>query len=415
MVNRISRPFVWSFAAATFMGALFAATTLFNTPEGKPTPPFWGLLVWNFAAFYIWAGLFPVIRELSRRYRLEDHENFIRNIPIHIVGAVLFMCTHLLTFVSLQWIAGSPRAVKLGSYEKLLDFYMHALMDTQVIVYLSILAGAHMLNYYKRYRSEELRAATLRSELAEVELQSLRMQLNPHFLFNTLNVITELIHRDADAAERMVMNLSDLLRSSLATSHEQKIPLSKEIEFVDQYLAIQKMRFGDRLTVVKEIEPGLENMLVPNMILQPLVENALQHGITPSVAGGAVMIQASSQNGQVSLEVIDTGVGLCEEEKESASSSLAVGSNTFLHGSSHTAKHPSLAAYPTMSPSVEMTGTLPASAVATDKCQKNHHGIGLTNTRARLRQLYGDNHRFSITSNPLGGVRVQITIPDDRS
>jgi two-component system, LytTR family, sensor kinase len=404
MMN-IARSFIWSFIAATLMGGFFAATTLFNTPEGKPTPPFWGLLIWNFVAFYIWAALFPIIKEVCRRYRLEDRPNFKRNLPIHVVAGLMFMGIHLLTFVTIQWVVGSPRVEKLGSYEKLLDFYMRALMDTQVIVYLSILAGAHMINYYRRYRSEELRTSNLRSELAELELQSLRMQLNPHFLFNTLNVITELIHKDADAAERMVMNLSDLLRSSLASSNEQKIPLSKELEFVDQYLAIQKMRFGERLTVVKEIEAGLENVLVPNMLLQPLVENAVQHGIAPSIDGGAVMLHAYSSLGGITLEVIDTGVGSCSEELVSAETP-----NTFSHGSSQNGKHEQVMAYATASRSVGMSQTLPLPMVA-EECHKTHHGIGLTNTRARLKQLYGKDHSFRIENNPLGGVRIKIVIP----
>jgi two-component system LytT family sensor kinase len=407
----IARSFLWSFTAATLMGGFFAATTLFNTPEGKPSPSFSGLLIWNFVAFYIWAALFPAIKEVCRRYRLEDRPNFSRNLPIHIVSAVLFMGVHLITFVSIQWIVGSPRVAKLGAYDKLLEYYMRALMDTQVIVYLSILAGAHMINYYRRYRNEELRASNLRSELAELNLQSLRMQLNPHFLFNTLNVITELIHKDPDAAERMVMTLSDLLRSSLASSNEQKIPLSKELEFVEQYLAIQKMRFGDRLTVVKEIEPGLENALVPNMLLQPLVENAVQHGIAPSIDGGAVMLHAFSSAGRITLEVIDTGVGFCANGETIALES----SNTFSHGSSQPAKlHESMAYAGTaglLSPAIGSDISHQTISVATEDCHKKHHGIGLTNTRARLQELYGSKHTFRIENNPLGGVRISIEIP----
>ena len=411
-IKTIARSFLWSFTAATLMGGFFAATTLFNTPEGRPTPPFWGLLIWNFVAFYIWAALFPVIKEVCRRYRLEDRPNFARNLPIHVVSGLLFMGIHLITFVSIQWIVGSPRVEKLGSYEKLLDFYMRALMDTQVIVYLSILAGAHMLNYYKRFKSEELRASNLRSELVELELQSLRMQLNPHFLFNTLNVITELIHKDPDAAERMVMNLSDLLRSSLASSHEQKIPLSKELEFVEQYLAIQKMRFGERLTVVKQVESGLENALVPNMLLQPLVENAVQHGIAPSISGGAVMLHAYSSAKTLTLEVIDTGVGFCSE----AALEPVESPNSFLHDSSHLAKHSQGTAYATeaglLSPAT-LESPIPSTIapIATEDCQKKHHGIGLTNTRTRLKQLYGSGHSLRIENNPLGGVRITIVIP----
>jgi sensor histidine kinase YesM len=203
----------------------------------------------------------------------------------------------------------------------------------------------------------------------------------------------------------MVMNLSDLLRSSLASSSEQKIPLSKELEFVEQYLAIQKMRFGERLTVVKEIEPGLENTLVPNMLLQPLVENAVQHGIAPSIDGGAVMLHVYSSASKVTLEVIDTGVGSCSQELLEHENS-----NTFSHGSSQSAKHGQAEAYATEPRHGGMSQTLLSPMVA-EECHKAHHGIGLTNTRARLKQLYGDAHSFRIENNPLGGVRITIVIP----
>lgn len=336
------------------MGGFFAASTLFNTPEGQPTPPFLGLLAWNFVAWYLWAALFPVIQELARQYPLESA--FVRNLPKHIVGGITLMAVHVLVFVSIQWLIQSEPATRMSTFGEMLQSYVRALFDTQVTVYLLVLAAAHMINYYKRFKSEELRSATLRSQLAELQLQALRMQLNPHFLFNTLNAITELIHSSPDKAERMVVNLSELLRTTLATADEQRIPLEKELEFIEQYLAIQKMRFGDRLKIERRVAPELLNAYVPNMIIQPIVENSLIHGIGPLAQGGAVSIEAQRMDHMLRISVRDTGKGLPD---------------------SHDL----------------------------------YKGIGLRNTRDRLSQLYGSRQRLTVEPQADRGVCVTIELP----
>lgn len=329
-------------------------------PEGQPAPPFFGLLVWNFVAWYLWAALFHLIRKLAQEYPLDGgNRNYLKNLPIHLVSAVLFMGVHVVALVSIQWLLDSPRAETIGSFGAMIDFYIHALFDTQVTVYLLLLVAAHMVNYYERMRAEEIRNANFRTQIAELQLASLRMQLNPHFLFNTLNAITELIHTDPDAAEKMVMNLSELLRSTLATINEQKVPLQKEIEFIDQYLEIQKMRFGDRLKISRFIPSSLLNASVPNMVLQPIVENAVGHGIAPLAAGGSITIAAEENASSIRLTVTDDGVGLTS------------GQDIF-------------------------------------------SGIGLRNTRDRLIQLYGERQRLLVESQATGGVRVTIEIPHEQ-
>jgi signal transduction histidine kinase len=196
----------------------------------------------------------------------------------------------------------------------------------------------------------------LEARLAQAQLESLKLQLHPHFLFNTLNTITALINTDPRAAERMVSGLSDLLRLSLRSAPEPEVPLDRELEVLDRYVEIQTVRFKDRLTVAFEIDPSVRRALVPNLILQPLVENAIRHGIAPRAAPGRIEIRATRVDGRLALRVTDDGVGAAP-------------------------------------------GVVP------------REGIGLSNARARLRSLYGTAHRFYAGRGPGGGFAVSIDIP----
>ena len=198
--------------------------------------------------------------------------------------------------------------------------------------------------------------ADLEAKLAQAQLESLKLQLHPHFLFNTLNTITALINTDARAAERVVSALSELLRLSLRTAPEPEVPLERELEVLEHYIGIQRVRFKDRLTVAFDIDPAARRALVPTLILQPLVENAIRHGIAPRAAPGRVVIAARQADGRLELRVSDDGVGCA-------------------------------AASPP------------------------REGIGLGNARARLRSLYGGAHRFEVGGRPDGGFAVSIDIP----
>jgi hypothetical protein len=212
----------------------------------------------------------------------------------------------------------------------------------------------HLATSYSRQALDRDR---LEVRLAQAQLQSLKLQLHPHFLFNTLNTITALISTDGAAAERMVTGLSGLLRLSLRNAGEQEVPLTRELEVLEHYVGIQQIRFQDRLTVRFAVDPEARCAMVPNLILQPLVENAIRHGIAPRATAGRIEVHARRDNGAVELLVADDGVGVDE-----------------------------------------------AAATAGD-------GIGLTNTQARLQQLYGREHDFELSSGPLGGFAVRIRIP----
>jgi two-component sensor histidine kinase len=196
----------------------------------------------------------------------------------------------------------------------------------------------------------------LEARLARAQLQSLRLQLNPHFLFNTLNTITALIGTNRDKAERVVAGLSELLRMSLNDASAQEVTLERELEMLEHYIAIQQIRFQDRLTVSFRIDPGVQRALVPHLMLQPLVENAIRHGIAPRALPGHVEVAAGRSNGMLVMQVTDDGVG--------------------------------------------------------EKPNSDHHdGVGLGNTRARLLSLYGDEHRFEAHGRNGGGFEVHIEIP----
>jgi two-component system LytT family sensor kinase len=225
-----------------------------------------------------------------------------------------------------------------------------------LLVYWGIVAGQNAFTYYWKFHERELHAAALETRLTEARLQALQMQLNPHFLFNTLNAIASLMHKDVDAADRMIVRLSELLRYALDSTNEQEVPLHRELDFLGRYLDIQRARFGERLTVNHQIADEVLHARVPNLILQPLVENAIEHGIEPHARPGEIILRALRRDGRLILEVEDNGVGLAK-------------------------------------------GLQPVD------------GIGLSNTRARLQQLYGPEQRLELKGASGGGLTVRIDIP----
>jgi LytS/YehU family sensor histidine kinase len=213
-------------------------------------------------------------------------------------------------------------------------------------------------HYHQRNRERELQASALATELVRTRLDVLRMQLNPHFLFNTLHTISALIHESPEDADRIVARLSELLRVSLEQSDTQEVPLREELAFLERYLEIEQTRFQDRLAIEMEIDAGLDDVLVPSLILQPLVENAVRHGIEPRENTGRITIAARRLEAMLELKVSDNGPGLSETE---------------------------------MAPRRE--------------------GVGLSNTRSRLLHLYGAKQQFELTPAPGGGLEARLLIP----
>ncbi len=227
-----------------------------------------------------------------------------------------------------------------------------------LLIYASIIAIRNALDTYRKYQEREVRAAQLEAQLTQAHLDALRKQLHPHFLFNTLNTVSILIDEDTGAARNMLVRLSDLLRSTLDGAKTHEVSLKQELEFIESYLEIERMRFHDRLTVEMHIDPKTLSAQVPDLILQPLVENAIRHGIATRSAAGTIQIHADRMNGDLRLQVRDNGKGLP-------------------HGQQQLSKT----------------------------------GVGISNTQSRLQQLYGFKHSFEIHNLDEGGVMVNITIP----
>jgi LytS/YehU family sensor histidine kinase len=230
-------------------------------------------------------------------------------------------------------------------------------MDWILMVYAAIVGVSHAIAYYHETEERKLKEAQLETRLMEAQLKTLQAQLHPHFLFNTLHAISTLIHRDPEAADRMISRLSDLLRITFDRSSEAKITVKEEIEFLQKYLDIEQTRFPDRLVVRVDIDPEVLDAEVPQMILQPLVENAIKHGIAPRSEPGFLQVLAGRAEERLWMEVRDNGSGL--------------------HGR-----------------------TLKALRT----------GVGLSNTRARLEYLYGPQHRLEF-SDRNGGLTVRVEIP----
>jgi sensor histidine kinase YesM len=253
---------------------------------------------------------------------------------------------------------GYPPGAAFNSYFHAYKTFLLINFHLALFFYWAILGVNYAIDYYQKYRERELRASQLETRLAQARLQVLKMQLHPHFLFNTLNAISELVFKDPESAEHMITNLSDLLRLSLDNVGVQEVPLKQELDFLNKYVEIEQTRFHDRLQLSTDIAPETLDAWVPNMILQPLVENAIRHGIGMRSAGGHIEIGAERENGMLRLFVRDNGGGLHNGEQKQLK-----------------------------------------------------EGVGLANTRARLAHLYGEEHRFDLDNVPGGGLMVDMSIP----
>jgi sensor histidine kinase YesM len=276
-----------------------------------------------------------------------------------LLGGVLLSIAHLV----LQLVINFGLIYGLRALPAFLIYKYYVLLSNflvGLVVYGLILAVGVALNYYGQYRQEELRASQLEAQLAQSQLQALKMQLHPHFLFNTLNSISALQLVDLRAAQKMMARLGDFLRMTLDNVGAQEVTLKEEIEFLRCYLEIEHTRFDKRLTTRLLIAPDTLDAKVPNLILQPIVENAIRHGIAPRLAPGIISISAQRENGLLRMQVVDNGEGLTEN-----------------------------------------TGNKAGPA----------EGLGLANTRSRLQHLYGSKARLHLANAREGGLVVTLEIP----
>lgn len=346
---------IW--AVWTLFGLFFTTMLALQSQLWKEQPPILKMLGWQLVSGYIWFALSPLILFLTNRFPFESGR-WKTSLPIHIAAGIAIALFQLLIDALILPKLGYPPGREFPSLGAAYQYFIFSNLHFSVLIYAGVVGIKSAYSYYQKYRERELQASQLEARLAQSRLQVLKMQLHPHFLFNTLNAISELIHKDPESADRMLMDLSDLLRLSFENLEVQEISLKQELEFLEKYLEIEQMRFHDRLTVDLKIAPETLDACVPNMILQPLVENAIKHGIAPRSSGGRIDIRSARNNGHLEISVADDGIGI------------------------------------------------PFGDIA-----NMPEGVGLSNTRRRLKHLYGDSHEFSFTTRENGGIGVMLEIP----
>jgi signal transduction histidine kinase len=338
--------------AWTVVGLISATQATLLWPAAYPPPASRPkLIVWHLLSWYGWAALTPIVFWMARRCPLEGRHWWGKAL-LHTVPGLALALTHLSFFVWM-WRVLEPQVAQRASFTASLQQVMYQGLVFEWLIYWLVLGSVFVLDYYRRYRERDVAAAQLQRQLVEAQLQALKMQLHPHFLFNTLNTIATLVRKhDNDAAVQMLAGLGDLLRYALEQADKQEVPLKDELDFIERYLAIEQARFRDRLTVRIDIAPDTLAAAVPSLILQPLVENAVRHGFAQSMQAGLIEITATRAGDMLLLQVRDDGRGLPPDTTE---------------------------------------------------------GVGLSNTRARLQQLYGDAHRFNLRNGK--GLTVELAIP----
>jgi signal transduction histidine kinase len=312
------------------------------------------LVLINLAMWTGYALWTPAIFWLGRNFRF-DRRGWKTAIAIHVPASLLITATHLTFVALLRYFLQGLRGGTPDLWMTISDAFFRT-VDQVLPVYWAIIGLQQSVDYYRQARAREVRSARLETRLMEAQLQALQHQLHPHFLFNTLHAISSLVHRDPDKADLMIERLSDLLRITLRKVGVQEVELAEELEYVRAYLDIEQVHFGSRLRIAYRIDAAAMDAMVPTLILQPLVENAIRHGLEPMVTPGTLTIEAQADGDTLWLRVRDDGAGL-------------------------------------------------------PKNWQRREGVGLTNTRSRIERLYGEQAALTVRENPGGGVLVDIYIP----
>lgn len=348
-----------SFGAWALIGLLFASQSRLASMHTGVAMKWIDVLFWEVPRWLLWAILSPLVLRLAQRYGF-GRERGGRNVLIHIFAGFLISYAHvaltmiatlLLDFWWYGWTFDAILAKSPSLAVKRFQLYFTYDFHVGFLIYWIILILHHAFAYYRR-------VAQMEAQVTQAQLQALKMQLQPHFLFNTLHAISAYMYEDVEVADRMLSRLSELLRLTLENAGVQEVTLRQELAFLERYLEIERARFDERLTVKMDIAPESLEARVPNLVLQPLVENAVRHGIAPRAQAGWIEIHARRENGMLLLQVRDNGPGLPENEH-------ALG----------------------------------------------REGIGLANTRARLQHLYGAAHHLELRNAEDGGLLVRLTIP----
>jgi sensor histidine kinase YesM len=353
-------PLRWIWGAWAIPAVLSGFNTYMQSRVSRETPD-WHWLLFNSLDWFIYAFLTPFVFRFSRRFPLE-RDSLRRHIWLHIAAALGLCVAWAGMGTLMRWaIFPTPAAASLHSYLQGFVSWIFTTLPFGVGVYFALVGIEHSLFFLQQVREREMQAAQLTAQLSEARLSALRMQLNPHFLFNSLNAITVLVRdEDTGTAVRMLELLSDVLRQVLRADSSHETTLSKELDFLSRYLAIEQIRFSDRLRPDIQIDPAVPRALVPIFLLQPLVENAIRHGIALRADAGVIEIRGIREGAELVLSVRDDG----------------------------------------RRPSDSVTGG-----------SSSGEGIGLANTRARLRTMYGDSARLETRFEEDGGFMATVRLP----
>ncbi|MEM9000399.1 MAG: histidine kinase [Bacteroidota bacterium] len=306
----------------------------------------------------IWGVFCPFIIALAKKYPKQS-SGWLSKVKFHFPIGIIISLLHSVIYSYLR------HAIEVALDDEFIwsfsKNFMNRLYNFQVplMLYCSIVGMTYAVSYYQQFKDEALKAAEIQQKLAQAELLALKKQLHPHFLFNTLHAISSLMHKDIGAADKMIARLSNLLRATLENTGVQEVTLKQEMEILKVYLEIEQIRFQDRLEVAIQVDPEIYDKKVPNLILQPIVENAIRYGVAPFTKPGKIAVAANQANGHIELKVSDNGNGM------------------------------------------------PSTNEADIK-----EGIGLKNTRMRLQQLYGEKGQLILTNiGQNQGLEVKILIP----
>lgn len=307
---------------------------------------------------YLWALATPLVLWAASRLPIERN-NWMRSSLLHVPISILLSVFLTASGHIVLWLYWGYPVGKPFSFANMSRFVV-ANFSEGIGIYLLIALTSYAYGYYSRYREGQVKTLQLEAQLSQAQLQALKMQLHPHFLFNTLHSISALLNKDVESARKMITRLGDFLRLTLENSGSQEVTLQQEMEFLSCYLEIERIRFQDRLVTRMDLGDRTLFAKVPNLILQPIVENAIRHGIAPRSTPGVIEIEAKQCNGTLRIQVRDNGPGLPEH---------------------------------------------PTSQNLFKK------GLGFANTETRLERLYGADHLFNLSNDPAGGLIVTLEIP----
>ncbi len=337
--------FVW-----TAIGAVFALPMMSAGAWRQP-------LISSLAQWWSWALVTPLIFAADRRLPFTGRQ-LARRVAAHGLASLVFTAIYLYVFTAMRAAMGVVPWQDI-QFSHMFSKGMAGWFLWSNLIYWVIAGALQAYRYYERYLGSELRLERLEKSYSQARLNALSMQLDPHFLFNALNTISSHVERDPKLTRRMLEHLGDLLRMSLESKDRQEVPLAEELAFLEHYLAIQKIRFGDQLKIDVQVAPEVRYASVPSLFIQPLVENAIRHGISRRASGGTVTVTAAPVGGCLAIRVLDDGVGL------------------------------------------PPGWTL-----------ENSPGLGLSVTRERIAGLHpGGDSRFTVQSRPGGGTAVEILLP----